>query len=296
LVSFPLVNRLVYFVGVLGLGWIALAGPLPSSAPAVIELSARAKDAATQALIDTLLNQPTTSRRKLSTELAGVADAECALREFVVSALSLGDSETVGRSIRRRATISTARINRFLADLAARDPYRLNIRSLQLSAQPVELTATGEVNADDRPFDDHPGWRHCRSQSVTASRRAAAEDLRARLLGMLEELPVSLKATLGETLAQNADAGRAVREEIDKLSLPEAILNPSGVCRIRLVIPRKQIVTQLQTAIESATGDKVAVDWPRLSSKLPASLSAEGFSVAPPSMMSARASRPAEDP
>src|SRR5262249_15185228 len=107
---------------------------------------------------------------------------------------------------------------------------------------------------------------------------------------------VSLKETLGEALASSADAGRAVREEIDKLSLPEAILNLSGVCRIRLVIPRKQIVALLQAAIESATGDKLAVDWPRLSSKLPGSLSWEGFSVAQISTTSARASRPFEEP
>ncbi len=246
-----------------------------------------------QALIDAILAEMTASRRRMSSELATLPEAERALREFIAQTARLSPPQnTPGDEMTRTATIDTTKVNQFLAELAARDPYLLDIRRLRLITLAAQLSAQAMIDAQDGPFDDHPGWRHCSRRAVALVRSAAAEDFRLNLLVSLSDLRATASQGLGELLVQDETARQRLQQRLGELSLPEATLEASGVCRVRMALARRQTIALLESALRAPNAEIPGIDWPRLTAGVPVTLTVDGYAVAPPSRTPPAATRP----
>ncbi len=99
------------------------------------------------------------------------------------------------------------------------------------------LTSTATCPGGPASRDQPVGWRHAGPVVVTLARRAADEDLRHRLMQRLEALRRPAGQTVGRIGREIPGFGEALRARLERLSLPDARLDPCGVAVQRLVMP-----------------------------------------------------------
>lgn len=227
----------------------------PTTGPAgeMVTLEQRAGDAAFQNLIDSILDLPCGSRRKLSTELAISPETDRRLREAVLFAHRKSDGRRIDEEgVQVQATIPTQRLAQIVQQLAAGDPLLDKNRMAPQSDPATELTAAGRAFPDGAPRDDRPGWRHCAPQQIAMAEQAAAADLREKLLVQLATLRIGNSRTVGQVFTTSARFRSEVANRVSALPLEPGILEATGLCHCRLTLNFSQVSEMLRSAARSA--------------------------------------------
>lgn len=256
-----------------------LAGVLvraQTAAPGRIAPADRAGDAAVQALIDRVLDEKAASGYTLSSELAVSSDAERALRSFIAANAKLGPRASTDIA-ERSASVSVAAVNNQLQQLATESTGVLDGRRLKLATTSPSIEVQGRA-AVEGGMSDRPGWRHCSADAVRLAGEAADQDMRIALLLACADFRVSATRSLGELLAEQPDARRALRAAMASLRTTSEYL-PSGVCHIRVALPKRDCFALLDRGLRSSAQ---GIDWVRLAASVPVIVTADGYGVAPP--------------
>lgn len=169
---------------------------------------------------------------------------------------------------------------------------RLKDRSIQTPfavswarSTPPAVLATGRYLPATGATAAQAGWRHCTTWQIDMARAAAAVDAQAAMLERLAHCRVGENGLLGFLLQRDSRFRAALAQRLRQVKLSEAVLEPAGICRVCATLDQTEIPGLLLQAAEETDG-RIRPEMVRLSeastASAPASLTADGFSVAPP--------------
>lgn len=283
-----------------GQGGVLLGQQAPTTAPATtISAEDRAGDDAFQRFVDevlglrlsegrmtvaALLAIPETHRSGSDAPAAGIPERE--LRRILLSRCQRGGLRpSTGGGVEVEVWLPTPQVSEILQQLAARLPQINSARVVLHAEVGPSVTGTGHYLPDGRARDPRPGWRHCTQEQITQTILAAELDLRQRLLAMIADLHTPGGKSLRLYLAERPRWREAIARRVQAVRPGEAMLEPTGVCRVSVAIARKDLAALLQAAANDSQERELPAVDPLVTSLPAEALLIEGLAVPPPTPM-----------
>ncbi len=207
-----------------------------------------ATDAAFQELADRVLARDLADRLTVAGLMVAEPDVEYWLRRSLFEARQVAGPQLLPEGlveveVRVPADAAADLVRR----LAERYFSGTEVTALLADAFADDMVAVGR--SADPAFPAAPaGWRHCSPRVLESTAAAARIDLREHLLVRIEPWLISPVHTVGRLLGLRPDLRVALRSTYDRLSLPDPVFEPWGVCRVTATLPRATIVGWLTDA------------------------------------------------